>query len=142
MRYRSSHPLVFLRKGVLKIYSKFTGGHPYRSVISIKFQSNFIEIALRHGCSPANLQHIFRTPFPKSTSRGCFCGYLLLLKYMQLKTMNTWNFKQEILSSQLPKRIHLHMKFSDFYVLKKNKNLEFTRLFCDLMSSMNKKSIL
>ena len=29
---------------------------------------NFIEIALRHGCSPANLLHIFRTPFPKNTS--------------------------------------------------------------------------
>ena len=29
---------------------------------------NFIEIALRHGCSPANLRHIFRTPFLKNTS--------------------------------------------------------------------------
>ena len=36
-------------------------------------QSNFIEIALRHGCSPVNLLHIFRTPFPKNTS-----GRLLL----------------------------------------------------------------
>ena len=35
--------------------------------------SNFIEIALRHGCSPVNLLHIFRTPFPKNTS-----GRLLL----------------------------------------------------------------
>ena len=25
-------------------------------------QSNFIEIILRHGCSPVNLLHIFRTP--------------------------------------------------------------------------------
>ena len=33
---RSSHPEVFLRKGVLKICSKFTGEHPCRSVISIK----------------------------------------------------------------------------------------------------------
>ena len=31
-------------------------------------QSNFTEIALRHGCSPVNLLHIFRTPFPKNTS--------------------------------------------------------------------------
>ena len=29
---------------------------------------NFIEIPLRHGCSPVNLLHIFTTPFPKSTS--------------------------------------------------------------------------
>ena len=33
-RTRSSHPEVFLGKGVLKICSKFTGEHPCRSVIS------------------------------------------------------------------------------------------------------------
>ena len=36
-------------------------------------QSNFIEIARRRGCSPVNLLHIFRTPFPKNSS-----GKLLL----------------------------------------------------------------
>ena len=40
---KSSHPEVFLGKGVLKICMKFTGEHPCRSAISIKFQSNFIE---------------------------------------------------------------------------------------------------
>ena len=33
---------------------------------------NFIEITLWHGCSPANLLHIFITPFSKNTSGGCF----------------------------------------------------------------------
>ena len=59
---------MFLGKGVLKIWSKFTGEHPYRSAIPIKLHSNFIETALWHGCSPLNLLHIFRTPFPKNTS--------------------------------------------------------------------------
>ena len=59
---RSSHPEVILVKGVLKICSRFTGDHPCRSVISINFQSNFIELKLWHGCSPLNLLHIFRTP--------------------------------------------------------------------------------
>ena len=68
VRYKSSHPEVYLRKGALKICSKFAGGHLCQSVISIKLQSNFIEIALRHGCSPANLLHIFRKPFPKNTT--------------------------------------------------------------------------
>ena len=36
-----------------------------------KVARNFIEIALRHGCSPVNLLHIFRTPFPKNTT-GAF----------------------------------------------------------------------
>ena len=62
---RNSQPEVFLGKGVLKICSKFTGEHPCRSVISMKLQSNFTEITLQHGCSPSNLLHIFRTPFPK-----------------------------------------------------------------------------
>ena len=57
---RSSRPEVFLRKGVLKICSKFTGEHPCQSVI-------------RRGCSPVNLLHIFRTPFLKNTS-----GWVLL----------------------------------------------------------------
>ena len=72
-----------LRKGVLKIFSKFTGEHPCQSVISIKLQSNFIEIALLHGCSPVNLQHFFRAPFYKNTYGRlllfvvvyCICSY-------------------------------------------------------------------
>ena len=34
----------------------------------MQLQSNFIEITLRHGCSPVNLLHIFRTPFLRNTS--------------------------------------------------------------------------
>ena len=44
--------------------------HPCWSVISMKLKSNFIEITLRHGCSPVNLLHIFRTSFPKNTPGG------------------------------------------------------------------------
>ena len=65
--YRSSHPEVFLGKSILKICSKFTGEHPYWSLVSIKLLWNFIEIALQHGCSPVNLLHIFRTSFLKNT---------------------------------------------------------------------------
>ena len=38
--------------------SKFTGEHQGRSAISIKLLWNFIEIILRHECSPANLLHV------------------------------------------------------------------------------------
>ena len=44
-----------------------------RSAISVKLQKNFVEITLRHGCSPANLLHIFRATFLKNLS-----GWLLL----------------------------------------------------------------
>ena len=64
--FRSNLPEVFLGKGVRKICSKFTGEHP-------TLLCNFIEIALRHGCSPVKLLLIFRTIFPKITP-----GWLLL----------------------------------------------------------------
>ena len=79
LQIRSSPPEVFFGKGVLKIWSKFTGEHPYRSVISIKLQSNFIETTLRHGCSSMNLLHIFRTPFYKSTYGGLLLASEALL---------------------------------------------------------------
>ena len=77
-----SHPEVFWVKGVLKMCCRFIGEHPCRNVISIKLQSNFIEITLRHECSPVNLLHIFIKPFTKNTSerlllclsfRVCWC---------------------------------------------------------------------
>ena len=74
---RSSHLEVFLGKGVLKICSKFTGEHPCRSAISIKLQSNFIEITLRHGCFPVNLLHIFRTPLLTNTSGRLFLHWTI-----------------------------------------------------------------
>ena len=70
--HRNSHLEVFLRKGVLKICSKFTGEYPCRSVISINLQSNFIEVALQHRCSPLNLLHYFRTLFSGNTSGWMF----------------------------------------------------------------------
>ena len=74
MKYRSSPSEVLLGKGALKIYIKFTENihAEVRSVISIKLLWNFIEITLRHGCSPLNLLHIFRIPFYRKTYGGLF----------------------------------------------------------------------
>ena len=73
VKCRSSHQEVFLGKGALKIWSKFTREHPFQKVISIKLQSSLIEITLRHGWSLVNLLHIFRTFSPRNTY-----GWLLL----------------------------------------------------------------
>ena len=40
----------------------------WKYAANLKFYWNFIEITLRHGCSPVNLLHIFRTHFTKNTS--------------------------------------------------------------------------
>ena len=76
---RSSHPEVFLGKGVLKVCNKFTAEHHCHSVNSIKLLCNFIEITLRYGFSPVNLMHIFRTPFSKNIFDG------LLLQWRKLR---------------------------------------------------------
>ena len=105
MIYRKSHPEVFLGKGFLKIYSKFTGEHPCRNAISTKLQRNFIEIKLRHECSPVNLLQLFlRKPLG-----GCFWISVL---YVLLHTIYGvwwrrerisyhlwWNFNQVLLST-------------------------------------------
>ena len=53
-----------------KVFSKYAANLQKNThAEALKLQSNFIEIALRHGCSPVNLLYIFRTPFPKNTSR-------------------------------------------------------------------------
>ena len=44
-----------------------------------KVASNFIKIALWHGCSPINLLHILRPPFLRTPLDGCFCVDFLLL---------------------------------------------------------------
>ena len=44
-----------------------------------KFLCNFIEIALRHGCSPVNLLHIFKTPFLRIPLDGCLCFNSLIV---------------------------------------------------------------
>ena len=41
-KYKTSCPEVFFRKGVLKMWSQFTGEHPCRSTISITLQSNLL----------------------------------------------------------------------------------------------------
>ena len=77
--------VVFLRKGVLKIRSKFTGEHSCQSAISINLRSNFIEVTPGHGRSPVNLLHIFRTSFPKNTSEELLLNGLKLIEiYLKL----------------------------------------------------------
>ena len=66
---------------------------------ALNLQSNFIEIALRHGCSPVNLLHIFRTLFPKNTS-----GWLLLI-IVKAFCENSYN------------HLHLHLHYTCFQCL-------------------------
>ena len=54
-------------KNMLNKQQRYFQKQPSRGVHRCSLLCNFIEIAFRHACSPVNLQHIFRTPFPKNT---------------------------------------------------------------------------
>ena len=80
-KFQKQSSEVFLGKGFLKTCSKFTREHACRSVISIKLQSKFIEITLRHGCSPVNLLHLSEYLFLWTAVDSCFWS---LKKYLSL----------------------------------------------------------
>ena len=84
-KMRQKQPLRgVLRKRCSETCSKYAGEHPCQSVISIKLQSDFIEIAPRHRCSPVNLLHIFRTPFLKNTSVAAYSNAdVYLVKFVK-----------------------------------------------------------
>ena len=79
--WKLTHCLIFKaavqRCSLEKVFWKYaTKSQEYThcwSAISVKQQKNFVEITLRHGCSPANLLHVFRTTFLKN-----LYGWLLL----------------------------------------------------------------
>ena len=120
---RSSPPEVFLEEGVLKVCSKFTEEHPCRSVILIKLQSNFIEIALRHGCFSVNLLHIFTTPFPKNTTAGLLLiiATLIWLKNLMEEFLVTLLWKITNLMMTLIKTLSYRPKITTLVLLKKVK---------------------
>ena len=60
----------FLKKSCSEIKQQIYSRTPMLKCDFNKVASNFIEIALRHGCSPVNLLDIFRTLFPKNISGG------------------------------------------------------------------------
>ena len=56
---------------------------------SIKSQSNFTEIVLRHGCSPVNVLYICSEHlFPRTSLEGCFCNISLEQELFTEWTLN------------------------------------------------------
>ena len=117
------------RKVFSKIYSKFTGEHPCRSVISINLLCKFIEITLQHGCSPVNLLYNFRTSFYKNTSRGLLekkCITQKGLNFLQLHFLPTLAAERWADSGFFHSK-NIDFKFSIclFKIPKSNNNYEF-----------------
>ena len=63
--WRSSCPEVFCKKGVIRIFTKFTGKHMCQSHFSIKLQTQACNLKKRlwHRCFPVNFAKFLKTPF-------------------------------------------------------------------------------
>ena len=74
--FRSSHQRCSMKKGVLKIFTKFRGKHLCQSLFFNKAAglgpATLLKKRLWHTCFPANFVKFLRTPFLQSTSGGCF----------------------------------------------------------------------
>ena len=81
---------------------------PKRDLNKVALLCNFIEIALRHGFSPVNLLHIFRTPFLKNTS-----GWLLLPSLMTKLSISEFDSNMQCFRIQLD-RIQLDIFWTSF----------------------------
>ena len=66
-----------------------------------KVAFNFIETTLRHGCSPVNLLHIFRTPFPNKTSGLLLLQNILRIDQCLLNENNTATNKNKLNSKMV-----------------------------------------
>ena len=83
---------------------------------------NFIEITLRHECSPVNLLHILRTPFFKNTSEW------LLLK-------NIWTFLIHFhtcftITMSRAQKIFIQSNFESIQIVVKKQNVLFLLKTC------------
>ena len=89
--------VVVLIESCSKNMQQIYRGRPMPKCFSIKLQSDFIEITLRHGCSPVYLLHIFRTRATKNTSGEFF---------LKIDVTNMNNYS----STAVKYRLHSYMK--------------------------------
>ena len=106
--FGSSPPQVFFEKGALKTCSNLQNSTP-AEVMILKWQSNFIEIKLRHECSAVNLMHIFGTPFYKNA----FGGLLLCIIWLILQSIDTY-IRFATVGTQVIQFLNFHDKIRDY----------------------------
>ena len=72
---------MFCKKGVLRIFTKFTGKHLCQRLFSNKIAglrtATLLKKSFWHKCFPVNFVKFLRKIFLQNTSGGCFCTLLL-----------------------------------------------------------------
>ena len=88
---------------------------------------NFTEIAFRHGCSPVNLLHIFRTTFPWNNSGWLLTlafvtAFYILLNKVVCKLCQSWHLAESFLFADFSLFKTIFAKFSILDVLQGPEN--------------------
>ena len=72
---------MFCKKGVLRIFTKFTGKHLCQRLFSNKIAglraATLLKTSFWYRCFPVNFVKFLRKLFLQNTSGGCFCTLLL-----------------------------------------------------------------
>ena len=92
---------------------------PSRMATSVKLLCDFIEIALRHGCSPVNLLHIFITPFFKNTFEWLLLDHPILQQVYtswtsMLKHTCSWRVNLLYYEHWTDKHKYFYVRLSNF----------------------------
>ena len=127
---------VLLVKGVMKICSKFTGEDPCRSVISLKLLCSFIEIILRHECSPVIMLHMFRTSFLKNISGGLLLN-VWSVEHSLFIVVKLLRFKYKRWRIFLKYLLLIHFPAGNYMFKVNNRN---TRTRCEICSKLTIKA--
>ena len=84
---KSSHQRCYMKKGVLRNFTKFKGKHLCQSLFFDKLAglrpATLLKKKLWHRCFPVNFAKFLRTPFLQNTSGRLLLNLLLSLKYSE-----------------------------------------------------------
>ena len=96
--YRSSHQRCFVKKVLLKNFSKFTGKHLSQSLyfnkVARRRPATLLKKRLWHRCFPVNFAKSLRTPSLIEHLRCCFCMQTIkMTRPLQLHAFLAFNIK-------------------------------------------------
>ena len=132
-RDRSSRSEVFLVKGVLKIYSKFTGEHPCRSAISITLQSKISQNSLENTCA-IEKKAIWHMCFPVNNTKLLGTTFIEHCRWLLLNIVKTY------LLSEIKSLLFLTLKISNTKRLMRCKTL-IIQIFVSNMFLLSKRKV-
>ena len=93
LAYRSSHPEVFCKKGILRNFAKFTGKNLSQSLFFNKVAglrpATLFKKRLWHRCFPVNFVKFLRTPFLTEHLRWLFLSIVSLMNRILMDSCNS-----------------------------------------------------